>query len=155
MKNGSKFVYAVVSGSACKIGVTSSPKSRLSSLNTSSPEVLKMERKQEFPSENIALDIEKKIHDAGMASGKHIKLEWFDVSIIQDYDRIISEALQNEDFEKRPKAYHVEEKKITRNPVPLSREERKEIEAAMSRFGLRNLSDFLRFAALKVARDDS
>lgn len=39
-----------------------------------------------------------------------------------------------------------------RTPVPLNSEERAEIEVAMARYGIRSMSDFLRFAALFVAR---
>ena len=37
-------------------------------------------------------------------------------------------------------------------PVPLTEAERTEIEAAMQDTGIRTLADFLRFAALKLAR---
>ena len=43
-------------------------------------------------------------------------------------------------------------KEPPRVPVPLSASERKEIQAAMERFALRSMADFLRFAALHVAR---
>jgi hypothetical protein len=39
-----------------------------------------------------------------------------------------------------------------RIPVPLTEHERMEIEAAMKAEGFRTLADFLRFAALKLAR---
>jgi len=39
-----------------------------------------------------------------------------------------------------------------RTPVSLNEEERAEIEVAMARYGIRSMSDFLRFAALFVAR---
>tara|TARA_R100000951_G_scaffold21510_1_gene17908 strand:+ start:5160 stop:5315 length:156 start_codon:yes stop_codon:yes gene_type:complete len=39
-----------------------------------------------------------------------------------------------------------------RTPVPLNDSERNEIEAAMAQYGIRSMSDFLRFAALFVAR---
>lgn len=39
-----------------------------------------------------------------------------------------------------------------RIPVPLTEAERTEIEAAMVAEGFRTLADFLRFAALKLAR---
>ena len=39
-----------------------------------------------------------------------------------------------------------------RTPVPLSEDERAEIRAAMKSEGFRNIADFLRFAALKLAR---
>lgn len=44
--------------------------------------------------------------------------------------------------------------KTKRTPVPLSDSERREIEAAMSRLGISTMSDYLRYAALRVARDD-
>lgn len=40
-----------------------------------------------------------------------------------------------------------------RTPVRLTDSERAEIQAAMHRDGIRNLSDFLRFAALRLARE--
>jgi hypothetical protein len=39
-----------------------------------------------------------------------------------------------------------------RTPVPLTESERDEIRAAMKSEGIRSLADFLRFAALKLAR---
>jgi hypothetical protein len=39
-----------------------------------------------------------------------------------------------------------------RTPVPLTEEERSEIRAAMKSEGIRSLSDFLRLAALRLAR---
>ena len=44
------------------------------------------------------------------------------------------------------------EKQPPRVPVPLSASERAEIQAAMDRMALRSMSDFLRYAALYVAR---
>lgn len=44
--------------------------------------------------------------------------------------------------------------KTKRTPVPLSDGERREIEAAMARLGISVMADYLRYAALKVARDD-
>ena len=40
----------------------------------------------------------------------------------------------------------------TRTPVPLTDAEREEIRAAMKAEGIRTLADFLRLAALKLAR---
>jgi hypothetical protein len=40
----------------------------------------------------------------------------------------------------------------TRTPVPLTDDERAEIRAAMKQEGIRSLSDFLRIAALRLAR---
>ena len=42
--------------------------------------------------------------------------------------------------------------KTTRTPVPLTDAEREELRAAMQDTGIRSLADFLRFAALKLAR---
>jgi len=39
-----------------------------------------------------------------------------------------------------------------RTPVPLTLKEREEIEAAMQQHGIRSMSDFLRYAALSMAR---
>lgn len=39
-----------------------------------------------------------------------------------------------------------------RTPVPLTEDDRREIEAAMKRHGISTMGDFLRFAALYVAR---
>lgn len=41
---------------------------------------------------------------------------------------------------------------MKRTPVPLSDLDRAEIEEAMERYGITSMSDFLRFAALFVAR---
>lgn len=42
--------------------------------------------------------------------------------------------------------------KLIRTPVPLTDAERAEIRAALQDTGIRSLADFLRFAALKLAR---
>ena len=47
------------------------------------------------------------------------------------------------------------EKQPPRVPVPLSASEREEIQAAMNRMALRSMSDFMRYAALYVARKGS
>ena len=43
-------------------------------------------------------------------------------------------------------------KPATRVPVPIDADERAEIEAAMKRHGIRAMADYMRFAALAVAR---
>jgi len=48
-----------------------------------------------------------------------------------------------------------EMKPATRVPVPITAQERAEIEVAMKYYGIRAMAEYLRFAGLRVARQGS
>ena len=86
------FLYLMRGSTASKVGVSFDVEKRLRTIQNASWEEICIIESFSYPSMGHACDAERKVHILGKKSDKHVSMEWFEHSIIDDYKSVTSQA---------------------------------------------------------------